>query len=130
VGMRIGKWTENLGGAATWMLSAVFVLIAAVVWGRRGPATPLAILPRWSWDTVNLWATMAYGMTGLELLGGMGAEIRDPDRTVPRAGWIASAGITVFYASTTAALLVLLRPDQISEMSGLAQTGDAAAQAA
>jgi len=128
VGMKIGKWTENLGGAASWILSALFVLIAAVVWIRRGPATPLHILPHWSWDTVNLWATIAYAMTGLELAGMMGGEIRDPERTLPRAGWISSAAITVFYASTTAALLVLLRPDQISDMNGLAQTGDEAAR--
>jgi amino acid transporter len=128
VGMKIGKWTENLGGAAAWTLSAVFVLIAAIVWMRRGSATHLDILPHWSWDTVNLWATVAYAMTGLELAGMMGAEIRDPDRTLPRAGWIASICITLFYATTTAALLVLLRPDQISDMTGLAQTGDQAAR--
>ena len=46
----------------------------------------------------------------------MGAEIRDPERTLPRAGWIASGFATVFYAGMTMALLVLLRADAISEM--------------
>src|SRR5260370_1370305 len=37
VGMRIGKWTENLGGAATWLLCALFIGCAAIAWVRRGP---------------------------------------------------------------------------------------------
>ena len=44
------------------------------------------------------------------MAGLMGGEIRDPARTLPRAGWIASAFTTVFYAATTIALLVILRP--------------------
>jgi glutamate:GABA antiporter len=59
----------------------------------------------------------------------MGGEIRDPERTLPRAGWIASAFTTVFYVSTTVALLVVLRPERVNEMNGLAQTGEAAARA-
>ncbi len=65
-------------------------------------------------------------MTGLELAALMGAEIRDPKRTLPRAGWIASGFATVFYSALTIALLVLLRPDQISEMNGYAEAGETA----
>ena len=67
-------------------------------------------------------------MTGLELAGLMGAEIRDPERTLPRAGWIASGFATVFYSSLTVALLVLLRPEKINEMNGFAEGGERAAQ--
>src|ERR1022692_4241948 len=66
-------------------------------------------------------------MSGLETLGLMGAEIRDPARTLPRAGWIASAFTTVFYASATVALLVILPPARIGEMNGLAEAGQSAA---
>jgi glutamate:GABA antiporter len=124
VGMKIGKWTENLGAAATWLLCAVFVALAVVAWNRRGPATPMHFLPHWDWETVSFWSTIAYAMSGMELAGFMGGEIRDPLRTLPRAGWIASGFATVFYAGSTVALLVLLRPEKISEMNGLAEAGD------
>src|ERR1035438_1618661 len=65
-------------------------------------------------------------MSGLETLGMMGAEIRDPARTLPRAGWIASGFATVFYCATTVAILVLLRPEKISELNGLAEAGESA----
>lgn len=128
IGMKIGKWTENLGGIAAWGLGALFVALAALVWAKRGAATPIDIVPRWSWETASFWGTIAYAMTGLELAALMGAEIRDPKRTLPRAGWIASGFATVFYASMTVALLVLLRPEQISELTGFAQSSENAAQ--
>ena len=128
IGMRIGKWTQNLGAAATWLLGAMLVAVAAAVFSRRGTATPIHIAPTWNWDTLSFWSTIAYAMTGLEMAGLMGGEIRDPARTLPRAGWIASAFTTAFYVSATVALLVILPPGQISEMNGLAEAGESASR--
>ncbi len=128
VGVHIGKWTENLGAAATWLLCAVFVALAAVAWNRGGPATPMHFLPHWDWSTVSFWSTIAYAMSGMELAGFMSGEIRDPLRNLPRAGWISGAFATVFYAGATIALLVLLRPEKISELNGLAEAGEAGAR--
>ncbi len=129
IGMKIGKWTENLGGASSWVLCALLALMAALVYAKRGSATPMHIAPRWDWDTVNFWSTIAYAMSGLELAGMMGGEIRDPKRTLPRAGWIASAFITVYYIVCTAAMLVILRPQGISELNGFAEVADSAGAA-
>jgi glutamate:GABA antiporter len=126
IGMKIGKWTENLGGASSWVLCALLAAVAAMVYAKRGSATPMHIAPRWDWDTVNFWSTIAYAMSGLELAGMMGGEIRDPKRTLPRAGWIASAFITMFYIVCTVAMLVILRPQGISELNGFAEVADSA----
>jgi len=128
VGIRIGKWTENLGAGATWLLGAVLIVVAIMLHAKRGSATPIHIAPTWSWDTVSFWAVIAYAMSGLEMAPLMGGEIHDPERTLPRAGWMATAISTLFYASTTVALLVILQPEKISEMNGLAEAGEAAAQ--
>jgi amino acid transporter len=127
VGLRVGKWTENIGATATWILGLVLVVLALMVFSRRGAATPMYLVPKLSWDTVSFWSTIAYAMTGLELVGLMGAEIRDPGRTLPRAGWLASGFATLFYIATTVALLTILTPDRISDLNGLAQAGDSAA---
>jgi len=129
VGMRIGKWTENIGAGAIWTLGLVLIVVAALLWARRGPATPIHIAPTWSWDTVSFWAVIAYGLSGLEMAPLMGGEIHDPERTLPRAGWLASGIASLYYASTTIALLAILRPERISEMNGLAEAGETAAHA-
>ena len=100
--------------------------MAALVWSRRGSATPMHFMPHWNWGTLNFWATIAYGMSGLELAGLMGAEMHDPERTLPRAGWIASAFATLFYSGATIAMLVLLRPEKISDLNGYAEVAQAA----
>jgi amino acid transporter len=128
-GVDIGKWTENIGAMACWLLGATLVLLAVLVGAKRGSATPIHVLPTWNWDTVNFWSNIAYGLSGVEMAAMMAAEIRDPARTLPRAGWLASGFATVFYMICTVALLVLLRPEKISELNGLAEAGAAAGAA-
>lgn len=123
VGVKIGKWTENLGASASWVLGVLLAVVAALVWKKRGMATSFHLLPERNWDTVGFLATIAYAMTGIEMAGLMGGEIRDPERDLRRAAWISSVFATAFYAGTTLALLVLLRPENISELNGLAQAG-------
>lgn len=128
IGVNIGKWTENLGASASWILGALLVTVAVLVWRRNGSATVFHLMPDFSWDTVSFWATIAYAMTGLEMVGLMGGEIRDPQRNLPRAAWISSVFATLFYVGTTMALLVVLRPGRIGELNGLAQVGSTAGQ--
>ena len=128
VGMRFGKWTENIGAAATWLLCVLFIIFGVISWIRSGSATPLHVLPKWNWATLSSWATIAFAMTGLELAGMMAGEIRNPERTLPRAGWIASACAAIFYSATTLALLFMLRPENISELNGLAEAGQVGSQ--
>lgn len=128
IGLKVGKWTEDLGGLATWGVGLLLVVVASMVWTRRGSATPIHILPRWSWGTVSFWAAIAYATSGMEGPGMMAGEMRDPERTMRRAGWIASGFATVFYMLATVALLVVLPPEQISELNGFAEVGDSAGQ--
>jgi len=125
VGLRVGKWTQNVGGIASWVLTAVLIVSAGLVWMRRGSATELQLVPSAQWDTVGMWATIAYALSGMELLGMMGAEVRDPARTIRRAAGMAAFFTAGFYSLSTLAVLVLMRPEAVSEMSGLAQAGGA-----
>jgi len=126
VGLKIGKWTENIGALATWAAGVILVVVAWLVWMRRGSATPMHIFPKWSWGTINFWAAIAYATSGIECAGMMGAEIRDPERTMRRAGWIASGFSMAFYVSATVAFLVVLSPENITELNGFAEMGDSA----
>ena len=125
VGVRVGKWTENLGGMATYAAGAMLVILGAVVWMRHGPANPIDPTPQWDWARVNFWSQIAFAFGGLELGAVMGGEIRDPARTVRRAAWISGGAIAAFYILGTLAILVLLPAESVNIMSGLAQAGAA-----
>lgn len=127
VGLTAGKWITNAGALSAWVLLLLLAAIAALVWRRAGAATHFELVPRFNWDTVNFWASIAYALTGMEVVGMMGAEIRDPARNVKRAAWISSVFILLFYVGATVSLLIVMRPEKINELNGLAETAQAAA---
>lgn len=123
LGLNVGKWTQNIGALASWILAPILISIAVLVWQKQGSATIIRVAPDWNWDTVSFFGVVAYAMSGLEVVGLMAGEIRNPARDVPRAGWIASGFAVVFYAATTLALLVILSPEKVTELHGLADAG-------
>ena len=90
IGLRVGKWTENLGALSTYLVGALLAAFGVVVWLRFGSATPLTIWPEWNWSKLNFWSQIAFAFGGLELGAIMGGEIRNPEKTVARAAWIAA----------------------------------------
>lgn len=128
-GMKVGKWIENAGAIAAWLLAVILGLSAWQLWKQRGLATSFHLLPDMNWDTINFWASIAYGLTGIEIVGFIGAEIKNPARDIPRAAWIASIFTALFYAGSTFTLLVILRPEKISDLNGIAQAGESAGSA-
>lgn len=126
VGMGVGKWTGNLGGLSTYLGGALLVGMGLVTWTRFGSATPLRLLPEWNLDKLNFWSQVVFAFGGLELGAIMGGEIRNPEKTVARAAWIAGLSIAAFYIAGTLAMLVLLPPDQVSVVTGLVQAAAAA----
>ncbi|MEO8099224.1 MAG: APC family permease [Acidobacteriota bacterium] len=128
IGMKVGKWTENLGGITAWVLGIVLVFAGVMVWRKQGSATVLNFAADWNWDSLRFFGNLAFGLSGMEVLGMMGGEIRRPKRTIIPAAWIGTAFTTVFYVSCTIALLVLMQPSAISELHGLADGGNVAAR--
>ena len=125
-GLRVGKWLGNIGGTATYLAAAVLIAGGAAAWiARGGPATPLELFPRLDAAKLNFWPQIAFAFGGLELGALLGGEIRDPERTLPRAAWLSGAAIAVFYIAGTLAMLTLLPANEISPVTGLAQAGAA-----
>jgi amino acid transporter len=128
VGMNIGKWTENIGGSTTWVLGILLAAAAVAVYARQGSATEIRLRPELNWDTLSFFGSISYALSGMELIGMMSAEIKKPERIVIPATWIATAFVSLFYIATTIALLVLVRPESIQILHGLAEGGDVAAR--
>ena len=122
-GLKIVKWTGNFGGGSTWVIGALLAVFASLAWLKSGSATHFRVLPVISWDSVNFWSQIAFAFVGLELGAILGGEIRNPDAAIPRAAMISGAICTAFYVAGTSALLVLMRPEQVSPVTGLAQAG-------
>jgi len=122
IGLNIGKWLQNVGGVSTYLPLLMLVGIALLVFWHHGSVTPFTwatVWPRWDWDTVNFWSQIAFAYTGLELVSAMSEEIRDPQRTLPRALFGSSILIAGMYIVATIAVLVLAPARDVSPTSGV-----------
>ncbi len=129
LGVRIGKWVGNIGAIATYAAGALLIAAGVAVWSKTGSATPIDVIPEWNFERLNFWSQITFAFGGLELGAILAGEIRDPERTIPRAAWISGLAIAAFYMLGTLALLVMMPPERISVLTGLAQAGDASAAA-
>ncbi len=127
-GMRVAKWISAFGGSSTFILGALIAVLAVSAAVRFGSVTRFTLLPVANLNTLNFWSQIAFAFVGLELAPIVSAEIRNPRRDVPRAAVISGTISAVLYIGLTAALLVLLRPEEVNPMNGLAQAGVAGSQ--
>src|SRR5690242_3180564 len=71
VGLRIGRWLQNVGGFGTWIPALVFVGLAIWSFAVHGSATPwhaADLVPhRLDLPSINLFATLTFAFAGLEL---------------------------------------------------------------
>ena len=124
IGLHIGKWLQNAGGVGTYIPLLMIVGVALLLWGRQGSATSFtwkAMLPHWNWDTVNFWSQIAFAFTGLELVSALSEEVRDPQRTLPKAIFASGGLIAVIYMAGTLAILTMIPADVVDPKSGVFQ---------
>jgi glutamate:GABA antiporter len=122
IGLNIGKWLQNAGGAGTYAPLMILVGVALLIYFRGGAVTHFTfanMMPRWNWDTVNFWSQIAFAFTGLELVSAMSEEVRDPRRTLPRAVFGAGAMIAFMYIVGTFAILALVPAGDLDPKSGV-----------
>jgi len=122
IGLNIGKWLQNAGGVSTYLPLLVLLGIAAILWIKHGSVTHFTranMLPVWNWDTVNFWSQIAFAFSGLELVSAMSQEVRDPQRTLPRAVYASGVLIAGMYIVATVAVLGLVPAAEVSATSGV-----------
>jgi len=125
VGLRVGKWLQNLGGYGAWVPALIFVLLAAWSLVERGSATRFTtghLLPaRFDFQLINFFATMTFAFAGLELAPSLGDEIHDPAATLRRGVVVSGIAIVAIYVLGTTATLVALPAQQVNITNGMPQ---------
>src|SRR5438128_2240778 len=122
IGLNIGKWLQNAGGVSTYAPLLMLVALGGFLWLRQGSVTHLTwanVLPVWNWDTVNFWSQIAFAFSGLELVSAMSQEVRDPQRTLPRAVYASGVLIAGMYIVATVAVLALVPAEEACTTSGV-----------
>ncbi len=121
-GLQVGRLVTSGGAAASWVAAVLLVAAGAFVWLRFGSATSwsLETLTRASGghQTLAYFGTLSFALVGQELAPLMGGEIREPQRTIPRALLLSGVAIAALYLAGTLAILAALSPEEVSPVSG------------
>ena len=128
VGLKIGKWIENIGGLSIWIPCSLLILFGLIQYIRHGSANPLSfsgMLPDFTrFDTFTAWSSICFAFTGIELASTMSGEVKDPERNLPRSIYLGGAIITIIYMLGTLAVLILVPPGKINLVTGIVQAID------
>ena len=125
VGLKVGKWLQNVGGYATWIPVSIFLALALWSLVARGSATSFStdhLLPaKFDFQLVNFFATMTFAFSGLELAPSLGDEVHDAAVTLRRGVALSGVAIVGMYILGTTAVLVALPADQVNITNGVPQ---------
>ena len=125
IGLKRGKWLHNLGGIGTYV-PFIILLVLSVYMLFNQPAANSFALKEWKphWNNIaslNLWATIPFAYSGIELSSTLGNEIRNPNRNLPRSIIIAAIMIGLFYIIGSAGLLYCVPRQNIDVIGGFFQ---------
>lgn len=126
VGVRIGKWVQNIGAIGTFGPIAVLGVLAVIITTSGKSATSFTIVSvfpsKFDYSTISFWSSMCFALAGLELVAVMSGEIIDANRTIPRATFLSGIAIVFVYLVGTISLLVGLAPRNVNLVTGLVES--------
>jgi glutamate:GABA antiporter len=124
-GLGVGKWLQNAGGLAQFIVygSLVGIPLVAIWRGSLEHYQPLAVAaPELSLLNVNIFTKLALGaFSGFEYVAIMAGECRDAKRSIGRAVAIATPICVLLFVFGTSSVLALVPRDQIDLVSPVPQ---------
>ncbi len=123
IGLRVGKWINNLGGAGTVIAAAMLIglgIFVTIRFGTRISVSDFALPPNPRF-VLNSFGVICYALVGLELASVMGDEIQNPQKNLPVA--VAWGGILsgLLYVGATLTLLIAVKKDDLNVLQGIVQ---------
>ena len=121
IGVKQGKWLNNLGAFGSSLPVLVLIVLGFLFWSRQGSATHFtlpSVVPHLNLKNAVFWSTIFYAFAGVECASFMGGEIKNTRRTVPRALVLAGVLVTLGYILGTIAMLIAMPSSEISGLGG------------
>lgn len=124
-GLRVGKWLQNIGGAAQFLTFGALIIVPFIALSRGTTAAyhPLdAAMPSVTLFSLNIFGKMALGaLSGFEYVAILAGECRNPARSIGRAVLIAVPVIATMFILGTSSVLALVPQDRIDLVSPIPQ---------
>jgi len=117
LGLRVGKWVHNAGGALGIATYAVLILLPLLnlLAGAHVDWHPLPTqAPPFSLLSLNVLGKMGFGaFSGFEYVAIFAGEARGATRAIRRSVWVAAPIVVAMFVLGTSGVLAFSRPDDI-----------------
>jgi len=125
IGVRFGKWVQNIGGLSIWIPGTVLILLGMYQFIKSGSVTDFSmrsLFPDFrNYVTWSVWAQICFAFTGIELASTMSEEVKDPVKSIPKSIYIACVIITAIYILGTISILVTIGSENTNLVTGIMQ---------
>lgn len=128
LGLRISKWLHNVGVFFGLLLPLFMVVSLAVITLCQGHGSATEFTSSNIWirirglDDLLVLSLLTYAFAGLESASIMSEEVRDSKRTIPRALLTSSLIMLLGFIMFSASLLICLKPQEISGLTGISDS--------
>ncbi len=123
LGVKTGRWLQNIGAVANWIPAIVIVLLASVavaLYGSANPITFSTITPKLDgFANYSFFASLCFALAGLELVSFFEGDTAGPRRTIPVALAISGVIILAIYLTSTLGILVSVPQEQVTPVNGV-----------
>ncbi len=126
LGVNIGKWFNNVGGIGSVIAALLLVGLAIAVPHSQGIHLQRSDfrVSAFDWRLASVFAVVCNSLTGLELASVMGDEIKNPQRSLPRAVIWGGVIAATLYVAVTLAVLLAMPVHEIGAVQGIMQAAD------
>lgn len=123
VGLGLGKWVHNAGGAIMLLMFAVLIALPFTRFNPTAHYSPLATqAPVLSLFSLNILGKMGFGaLGGFEYVAILAGETRSPARTIGRSVVIAAPVIALMFIFGTSSVMAFIPRDQIDLIAPIPQ---------
>src|SRR5437016_3506088 len=126
LGLGVGRWVQDVGGAAHVLTFAALLIVPLVALGHARSVSyhPLDIAaPAFTPYSLNIFGKMALGaLSGFEYVAILAGETRSASRTITRSVFLAAPIIAVMFILGTDTVIALVPRDRIDLVSPIPQT--------
>jgi amino acid transporter len=125
IGLRLGRWVQDVGGAAHVLTFAALLIVPLVALRHGRPVSyhPLDVAaPSVSLFSLNIFGKMALGaLSGFEYVAIMAGETRSASRNITRSVLVAAPIIVLMFILGTDSVIALVPRDRIDLVSPIPQ---------
>lgn len=124
-GLKTSSWFSAVGVVAGTIIPGLLLIILGIIWVARGEPMQIAfsteaLIPRMgNIENLVFITGLFLAFTGLEVSAAHAREVKDPQKTFPRAITIAAILSLLIYAAGALAIAIMIPEEKISLVAGL-----------